>query len=414
MSGATSAAGSSGNPTSSLPPPTFLSDADGLDPNLVLADMIAAFQSASGRTLYPAQVERLLINLYAYRESLVRAAIQYTGQQNLLAYAAYPMIDYLGQLVGVTRLDGVAATCTLQFTLTQPLTVPQIIPAGTQVATQDGSYVFATTSALTIPVGATTGSVQGQCTATGAGANGYLPGQASVLVGGNAIVASASNTSTTAGGSEVETDDHLRTRIQAAPNQYSTAGPSGAYRFWAISADPTIIDAQVVSPAPGQVAVYVLTGPVTVQPAPGPNSTGIAASAVLDEVAAAVNADTVRPLCDTVNAYAVTEVDYAVSATVTLFANADPFSTEAAAYAAAQQLAINLASSVQNDIVPSQWVAALSVSGVYEVTLSIVANIGGTPLVPEGDGRVVLQPGQWANCTALDLTYQTGSESQSS
>jgi hypothetical protein len=55
----------------SLPPPQFVNDADGLDPKLILADMIAAFEAASGRTLQPAQVERLLINLYAYRESLV-------------------------------------------------------------------------------------------------------------------------------------------------------------------------------------------------------------------------------------------------------------------------------------------------------------------------------------------------------
>ena len=62
-----------------LPPPTFINDADGLSPNLILADMVAAFQAAAGRTLQPAQVERLLINLYAYRESLVRNAIQYAG-----------------------------------------------------------------------------------------------------------------------------------------------------------------------------------------------------------------------------------------------------------------------------------------------------------------------------------------------
>ena len=73
----------------SLPPPSFVNDADGLNPNLILSDMIAAFQSAAGRTLQPAQVERLLINLYAYRESLVRNAIQYAGQQNLLAFAIF-------------------------------------------------------------------------------------------------------------------------------------------------------------------------------------------------------------------------------------------------------------------------------------------------------------------------------------
>jgi len=402
----------SGTSISSLPPPVFLSDADGLDPNLILADMIAMFQTVTGRTLYPAQVERLLINLYAYREALVRNAIQYTGQQNLLAFASYPMLDYLGQLLGVTRLASVAATCTIQFTLTGALTVPFTVDAGTQVGTSDGNFVFATNAALTIPTGSTTGSVAATCTTAGSTANGYLAGQVDVLLGANALIASVANANTTGGGSDTETDDHLRTRIQAAPNQFSTAGPSGAYRYWAISADPTIIDAQVTTPAPGQVAVYVLTGPITVQPAATPNSIGIANSTVLGEVSTLLNGVTIRPLTDTVNVYAVTEVDYTVTATVTLFANASPAATEAAAQAAAQQLAINLASSVQNDIVPSQWVAALSVSGVYEVTVTLSANIGGTALTPQSDGRFVLAAGQWANATAITITYQTGTENQ--
>ena len=115
-----------------LPPPTFIKDADGLNPNLTLADMVAAFQAAAGRTLQPAQVERLLINLYAYRESLVRNAIQYAGQQNLLAFAVFPMIDYLGQLLGVSRLGAQGAVTTLQFTLQNALTLPYTIAAGTR------------------------------------------------------------------------------------------------------------------------------------------------------------------------------------------------------------------------------------------------------------------------------------------
>src|SRR6202035_5254462 len=134
-----------------LPPPVFLNDADGLDPNLILADMVAAFQVAAGRTLQPAQVERLLINLYAYRESLMRNAIQYAGQQNLLAFAAFPMLDYLGQLLSVTRLAAQAASVMLQFTLASILSVSYTISAGTLVGTCDGQFAFATTSDLTIP-----------------------------------------------------------------------------------------------------------------------------------------------------------------------------------------------------------------------------------------------------------------------
>ena len=381
----------------SLPPPVFVNDADGLDPNLILADMIAEFEAASGRTLQPAQVERLLINLYAYRESLVRNAIQYAGEQNLLAFASFPMLDYLGQLLSVTRLLAQPAVTTLQFTLTAALTIPFTIPAETIVGTNDGQFAFATSATMVIAAGATTGNVAAAATAPGAGANGYLAGQVSVQLNPNALIASVTNTSTTTGGSAPETDDHLRTRIQAAPNQFSVAGPTGAYRFFAIGADPSIVDAQVISPAPGSVNVYVLTGPVTVQPAPAPNGAGVANSALLAKVAAILNADTVRPLTDTVSVLAVTEVDYQITATVTLYSDADPTSTMTAASTAVQELAIELAGKIQRDIVPSQIISALSVAGVYGVTLT-------SPLLTP------LTPGQWANCTMISLTTAFSSE----
>jgi phage-related baseplate assembly protein len=381
----------------SLPPPVFVDDADGLDPNLILADMIAEFEAAAGRTVYPAQVERLLINLYAYRESLVRDAIQYAGQQNLLAFASFPMLDYLGQLLGVTRLASQPAVTTVQFTLANALTVPFTIAAGTLAGTNDGKFAFATSAAVTIAAGATTASVAAAATAPGAAANGYLAGQVNVQLNPNSLIASVTNTSTTTGGSAPETDDHLRTRIQAAPNQFSVAGPIGAYRFFAIGADPSIIDAQIVSPSPGSVNAYVLTGPITVQPAPAPNSGGVANSALLAKVSAALNADTVRPLTDTVNALAVTEVDYQITAIVTLYSDADPTATIAAATTAAQELALELAAKIQRDIVPSQIIAALSVAGVYGVTLT-------APVL------TTLAAGQWANCTAISLTTALSTE----
>jgi phage-related baseplate assembly protein len=381
----------------SLPPPVFVNDADGLDPNLILADMIAEFEAASGRTLQPAQVERLLINLYAYRESLVRNAIQYAAAQNLLAFASFPMLDYLGQLLSVTRLASQPAVTTLQFTLTAALTVPFTIPTGTLVGTSDGQFAFATSTTIIIAAGATIASVAAAATAPGAGANGYLAGQISVQLNPNALIASVTNTSTTTGGSAPETDDHLRTRIQAAPNQFSVAGPIGAYRFFAIGADPSIVDAQIVSPSPGSVNVYVLTGPVTQQPSPAPNSTGVANSALLAKVAAVLNADTMRPLTDNVNVLAVTEVDYQISATVTLYSDADPTATIVAATTAVRELALELAAKIQRDIVPSQIIAALSVAGVYGVTLT-------SPTL------TTLAPGQWANCTTIALTTAFSTE----
>ena len=377
-----------------LPPPVFLNDADGLDPNLILADMVASFQAAAGRTLQPAQVERLLINLYAYRESLVRNAIQYAGQQNLLAYAAFPMLDYLGQLLSVTRLAAQGSSTTLQFTLADALSVSYTISAGTQVGTDDGQFVFATTKDLTIPSGSLTGTMSAIATVPGTGADGYLVGQISVQLNPSVLIAAVTNIAESADGASPETDEHLRARIQAAPNRFSVAGPEGSYRYFTLSVDPSVADAQITSPAPGQVNVYVLTGPIAVQPGPSPNPVALASTGLLAKIGAALNADNVRPLTDTVTVLAVAEVDYQILGTITLYSDADPTSTMAAANTAAQEYAIALASRIQRDIVPSQIIEALSVPGVYQVALTS----------PEYSQ---LQPGQWANCIAITLNQTT-------
>ncbi|MEW5790045.1 MAG: baseplate assembly protein [Pseudomonadota bacterium] len=76
------------------------------DPQAITAEIVSQYETATGKTLYPAQVERLLIDLIVYRETLLRAAINDAARQNLVRFARPPMLDYLGELVGVTRLPG--------------------------------------------------------------------------------------------------------------------------------------------------------------------------------------------------------------------------------------------------------------------------------------------------------------------
>jgi phage-related baseplate assembly protein len=402
-----------------LPVPSFVNDADGLNPALVLNDMVTAYEGATGRTLYPAQVEQLLINLYGYREILIRNAIQACGLSNLLAFAAYPMLDYLGEYLNTPRLPAQPATATVLFTLVAPQSGVTTIAAGTQIGTRDGAYIFTTTAALSIAAGETTGTIPVSCTDFGAGANGYLAGQVSVLLGGNALVASVANTGTTSNGSDGEPagtvagDNHYRTRIQAAPNDLTTAGPAGQYRSLALNVSDSIVDAQVPNPptTPGTVQMYILTGPVT-QPSPYPNSAGIASGALIAQVFNALSAQTVRPLCDTLIVSAVTEVDYTVTGSITLYANANYATISAGITAAAQNLMLLLAANIEQDIVLSQWEASLSVLGVYDVDITLTANIAGTPLTPTADGSFLLSAGQWANCTAVNLTIVNGQRNQ--
>jgi uncharacterized phage protein gp47/JayE len=163
------------------------------------------------------------------------------------------------------------------FTLTGVQVSATTIAAGSLVGTTDGDYVFSTSTALVIPAGSLTGSVAASCTTAGSGGNGYLssttPPQVSVVLGSQPLVASAVNTATTAGGTDLETDNHYRTRIQAAPNNLTTGGPGNQYRSLALDVSDTIVDAQIPTTptAPGTVTVYILTGPVS-QPAASPNA----------------------------------------------------------------------------------------------------------------------------------------------
>lgn len=58
---------------------------------------------------------------------------------------------------------------------------------------------------------------------------------------------------------EGESDDAYRARIALRPESFSTAGPGGAYRFFALSAHANIKDVSINNPAPGVVQVAVLS-----------------------------------------------------------------------------------------------------------------------------------------------------------
>ena len=189
-----------------------------------------------------------------------------------------------GSCWGSTRLPAQGASCTLQFTLAAAQPFDFDIPSATLVGTQDGVFTFALLQDLIIPAGATVGVANAVCTTPGAAANNYAVGQVSVQLNPNTLISAVTNTTVTSGGGNIETDAHLRDRIQAAPNRFSVAGPVGAYRFWALSADPGIVDVLVTTPVPGTVNVYVLMGPV-VQPAASPNTSGVASSVILGKVA---------------------------------------------------------------------------------------------------------------------------------
>ncbi len=351
------------------------------DVQTVLDECIAEYERLTGRPLYPAQSERLLINLIAYREHLVRVGIQEAAEQNLVAFARAPMLDYLGELVGVTRIPAQPARCILRFSLDAPAVSPVFIPTGTGVYSNDGKHLFRTESDREIKAGDVSADVDAVSDEAGDAANGLQPGNVSLLAGDVTYEAlSVRNLGMTTGGADEETDDHFRERIMLAPESFSVAGSELAYRYHVLSASSSIVDVGVLSPAPGVVELYPLT------------ETGIPDTATLALVKATVGSEKVRPLTDQVVVIAPERVPYSLSVALTLYKNADADAVKKRAQTSLASHAEALRASLGRDIVRSQFIDAALVSGVYDVEI----------VTPAAD--VVLSRKQWADCTGIAVT----------
>lgn len=104
----------------------------------------------------------------------------------------------------------------------------------------------------------------------------------------------------------MERDKDLRMRIQLAPQGFSVAGPSGAYRSHALGADGRVLDALASSPVPCQVLVTILSR----------EGNGQADQTLIDAVTAVLDSDDVRPLTDEVIVQSAEIVPYNVRATI--------------------------------------------------------------------------------------------------
>ncbi len=268
-------------------------------------ELMTVFQGITGRILNRADPEMLVMRAFAQLFVQQRVMINQVAKGELLRYARGIILDYLGE-PSTTRLQAEPAVTTERFTLSIPLVTPQVIPAGTRIAPDgaEGTIMFATREAVTIPAGNITADVLIECLTPGVIGNGFLPGQLTTLIDPLPFVASVSNLTTTAGGADTEDDDSYRERIRMAPESFSTAGPEQGYIYWAKTASAAIVDVAAVSEAPGEVTITPLLegGTMPTQP-------------VLDAVAEKVNSRRIRPLTDLVTVQAPEAIPYEIELT---------------------------------------------------------------------------------------------------
>lgn len=353
------------------------------DVNQIITEMVAQYEQLSGRTLQPAQVERLLINTFAYRESLIREKVQYAALQNLVEFSNAPVLDELGRLVGVTRLAASAATVEVEFTLVAGHG-GVTIPSETRVASVDNQAVFKPLNDIVVPAGTNQVTVTCKAVSVGSGANGYATNTITNILDPLAYLSEVTNTTTSGGGAAQEDDTSLRERIKLAPSSFSNAGSKGAYEYFALSANPSIIDVAVLGPndtpaaGPGEVNIYPLMEDGSTTP-----------STVLNQVAASVNADKVRPLTDLVNVIAPTAIDYEIEIDVTIYAGVDATEIEDAITAKINAFVTAKRQVLGQDIKMSQVIAQCMIAGVYDAQV----------VLPGAD--IIISPVEYGYCSSV-------------
>lgn len=330
--------------------------------NQMINDYQDKYKEVTGTQVSLAQADPYRMIIYACAVQLYQAMqyIDRAGKQSFLKYSYGTFLDNLGALRGIQRLQATSAVTTIRFSIDSTIASAVQIPQGTRVTNGNEVY-FYTDEYAEIPAGETYVDVTATCTEAGASANGFNPGEISVLVETLPYISSVSNTIETNGGSDVESDDALAERIYIASSAYSVAGPKDAYVYWTKTASSKIADVSVTSPAPCEVDVrFILEGGEL----PG--------QALIDKVNAILQDDNIRPLTDLVSVSAPDVVSYDIN--LTYYIN----DSDKAAAGNIQNL-VNTAvetyktwqsSAIGRDINPSYLIGKIMGAGAKRVTVT--------------------------------------------
>lgn len=266
-------------------------------------DIIGSLMDSVKEPLYPGDERRI------FGEAVVAVFVSLYNEfndkmrQRTLQYARGYVLDAIGARYDVVRAEPAHAHATFRFSVESALPTNIIIEAGTRITT-DGSVYFATDTIVVLHAGDLYIDVPGTCMTGGVAYNGFTAGTIATLVDLIPYIANVANTTTSVGGDNGEPyteagDERLRERIRLAPSTLSTAGPESGYRYFALSADPEIVDVAIDSPEANVIHIYPLMA-----------GGALPSAEVLEKVTAACNDEKVRPMTDLVTALSPEAVTY--------------------------------------------------------------------------------------------------------
>lgn len=281
------------------------------DTETLVNGLIMSYEKFTGRTLYPADPARLFIYWIADIIVQERVIINESAKQNVPRYAEGDYLDSLAEIFKDTeRLQATPAKTVLRFYISAAQPSAQTIPKGTR-ATINGEITFETSETATVKPGELYADAAAVCITTeidpetgkeitiGTKGNGFVPGQISQIVDVFPFYQKVENITTTNGGANRETDKAFYERLRDSMESFSTAGPYGAYIYWAKTASAKIADVKPTSPEPGVVDIRVLL-----------ENGEIPDEQMIQLVLDTVSADRVRPFTDYVSVSAPNVVKY--------------------------------------------------------------------------------------------------------
>ncbi len=343
-----------------LPEPNFIER----NPDTITKEWVELYEKKSGKVLQPAQIERLMVDVGAYRETVLRMKIQEVAKQNLLSYAPLDILEHIGEPLGVRKLLKNCSFTILQFSLDEPLDFDFRIKKGTEVESKDGLYVFQTTEDAVLKKGELSVSAESICETPGSGANNYILGSINNLITPLDYISTVENTTVSSGGADDEEADSLRERIRQAPEKFSNAGSRGAYRYHTLSAHQSVTDVAITSPSPGVVNIY----PLTKDGNPSPEIIKIIQKYLSD--------DKIRPLTDFVEVLSPEKISFSIKAKILLYKDADETSVMKTIGSKMQEYKVQLSEKLGKDVVQTQIISILnSVYGVFKVVLETPSDI---------------------------------------
>jgi len=246
---------------------------------------------------------KMMLEAFAYRELHLRAEFNNLARAFFLSTSTGHDLDNYAVFYGVSRLKGSKPYASYEFSLSEPLTVDVVVPAGLILVDESAKYKARLLGDVVIRAANENGT--GMVELDEEIESSEIKTQ--IITTPLPFVLEAKALGSFMKGSTLESDEELRYRILLSMADKSTAGSEETYESFALGADERIEDIAVANGGAGVVNVFYY-------------------SSTQDElmqtrIQEALNKKDVRPLTDFVVVESATIVNYSVVAQLNILPN---------------------------------------------------------------------------------------------